>query len=50
MSDKPKLTLLSRKSAFDVEALVKLFEKLTGRKPTQAEIEAAREELKQGSN
>ena len=45
MTDKPKLTLLARKNAFDVEALVKLFVKLTGRRPTQAEIDAARAAL-----
>lgn len=45
MSDKPKLTLLSRKNAEDLAALVRLFKKLTGREPTAQEIEAAKKKL-----
>ena len=39
---KPKLTLLSRKNATDMAALVRLFKKLTGREPTAAELLEAR--------
>lgn len=38
---KPKLFLLSGKKSEDVEALAKLYEALTGRKPTQQELEEA---------
>ena len=45
MKEKAKLVLLSKKNAEDVAALARLFEKLTGRKPTQAELEDARRQL-----
>ena len=45
MTTKPKLTVLSKKNLMDAEALAKLFEKLTGRKPTKDEITAAKAEL-----
>ena len=44
-SEKPELTLLPGKYAMDAELLAKLFEKLTGRKPTEAELADARKRL-----
>ena len=42
MKDKAQLHLSKK---LDANALAKLFEKLTGRKPTPAEIEDARKKL-----
>lgn len=39
------LHLLHRDNALSAEALARLYEKLTGKRPTEAEMAAAREQL-----
>lgn len=43
---KARLTLLHGKKAMDVDALAKLFEKMTGRSPTPQELVNAKKKLK----
>jgi hypothetical protein len=45
MADKPKLNLLKAGKTLTVEQLAALYEKLTGKKPTEQELEAARQRL-----
>lgn len=41
----PALALLSGDKTDDVDALAKLFERITGRKPTEKELSDAREQM-----
>jgi hypothetical protein len=42
----PSLTLMKGKSALDPAALAKMYERLTGRKPTEQQIADAKVKLK----
>jgi len=43
---KPKLVLLRGKDAFDIDSLVAMYKQLTGREPTNEEIDEAKGVLK----
>lgn len=49
-NEKPTLYLLSGDATFNLEEILNLFRKLTGREPTPAEIEETRAEMAKDIN